>query len=57
MNIEKVKPTESETSTQTIYTVTAIFNFTDEDLTDPEVKAFYDVLQPPVEDVTTEEQY
>lgn len=51
MNIEKIVPTESVVIAQTVYTVNASFSFTEKDLEDPEVLAFYNALQPEKEEL------
>jgi hypothetical protein len=51
--IEKIpQPTESVVETKTVYSVTATFTFTEEDLQDTETRAFYDLLVRTTEEET-----
>ena len=44
MDLNKITPSDSVIETETVYRVTATFAFTDDELQDPETRAFFDLL-------------
>jgi hypothetical protein len=53
MNFDKIKPTESIVTEERSFTVNASFTFSESDLSDPEIKRFFDMLS---EDTITEDE-
>ena len=51
--LENLNIKNTEEKTETVYTVTATFTFTDKELEDSSTKAFYDMLKPKEEEEIT----
>jgi hypothetical protein len=60
MDLNKIAPSDSVVETETVYRITSTFSFTEDQLDDPETRAFFDMLakrsEVEEEEESTEEQ-
>lgn len=50
LDLSKLTPSDSVVETETVYRITATFAFTEDQLQDPETRAFFDMIAKKAED-------